>query len=202
MQDVPLTIDLIARRALQVGGDLEVVSVEPAGIDRHSWADVAERVLRLSTVLEELGVARGARVGTFAWNGHRHLELYFAVPCSGRVLHAANVRLHPDQVEYAIRHAGDEILFVDASLTGTLAPLRDRLSVREIVVMATAPRWTRPSPTARSTRTCWRQPSRPATSPRSPKTTLLRSASRAGRRAIRRQLSTRIARSSCTRWAR
>jgi fatty-acyl-CoA synthase len=135
MQDVPLTIDLIARRALQLGRDLDVVSVEPAGTDRRSWADVGERALRLSTVLDELGVARGARVGTFAWNGHRHLELYFAVPCSGRVLHAANVRLHPDQVEYAIRRAGDEILFVDASLTGTLAPLRDRLPVRQIVVM-------------------------------------------------------------------
>jgi fatty-acyl-CoA synthase len=135
MQDVPLTIDLIARRALQLGRDLEIVSVEPAGTDRRSWTDVIERALRLSTVLDELGVARGARVGTFAWNGHRHLELYFAVPCSGRVLHAANVRLHPDQVEYAIRHAGDEILFLDASLTGTLAPLRDRLPVREIVVM-------------------------------------------------------------------
>jgi fatty-acyl-CoA synthase len=135
MLDMPLTIDLIARRALQMGGDLEVVSVEPAGIDRRNWADVGERVLRLTTVLEGLGVGRGARVGTFAWNGHRHLELYFAVPCSGRVLHAANVRLHADQVEYAIRHAGDEILFVDASLTETLAPLRDRLLVRQIVVM-------------------------------------------------------------------
>lgn len=135
MQDVPLTIDLIARRAMQVGADLEVVSVEPGGVDRRTWAEIGARVLRLTTVLDELGVAPGARVGTFAWNGHRHLELYFAVPCSGRVLHAANVRLHADQVEYAIRHAGDEILFVDASLTSTLAPLRDRLGVRHIVVM-------------------------------------------------------------------
>jgi fatty-acyl-CoA synthase len=135
MQEVPLTIDLIARRAMQVGPDLEVVSVEPAGVDRRTWAEIGERVLRLCTALDELGVGRGGRVGTFAWNGHRHLELYFAVPCSGRVLHAANVRLHPDQIEYAIRHAGDEVLFVDASLTGTLAPLSARLRVREVVVM-------------------------------------------------------------------
>jgi fatty-acyl-CoA synthase len=135
MQDVPLTLDLIPRRAMQVGGALEVVSVEPAGVDRRTWAEIGERVLRLCTVLDELGIERGERVGTFAWNGHRHLELYFAVPCSGRVLHAANVRLHPDQAEYAIRHADDRILFVDASLTGTLAPLRDRLAVREFVVM-------------------------------------------------------------------
>ncbi len=135
MQDVPLTIDLIFRRAVEVGRSLEVVSVEPSGVDRRTWGDVGERALRLCGVLDRLGVERGARVGTFAWNGHRHLELYFAVPVSGRVLHAANVRLHPDQVAYSIGHAGDDLMFVDASLTEKLAPLRDRLAVREYVVM-------------------------------------------------------------------
>jgi fatty-acyl-CoA synthase len=135
MQDVPLTIDLILRRAVQIGGALEVVSATRAGVDRRTWADVAERVLRLARALDRLGVSRGGRVGTFAWNGHRHLELYFAAPCSGRVLHTANVRLHPDQVAYVISHAGDEVVFVDASLTPVLAPIRDRLPVREFVVL-------------------------------------------------------------------
>jgi fatty-acyl-CoA synthase len=58
-------------------------------------------------------------VGTFAWNSDRHLELYYAVPCFGRVLHTANVRLHPDEVVYVVTHAADEVLFVDASLTLT-----------------------------------------------------------------------------------
>jgi fatty-acyl-CoA synthase len=135
MQDVPLTVDLLLRRAASVGRDLPVVSATPAGLDRRTWGEVGERARRLSRVLDRLGVPRGGRVGTFAWNGHRHLELFLAVPAGGRVIHAANVRLHPDQVAYAVGHARDEVLFVDASLTEALAPLRDRLGVREVVVM-------------------------------------------------------------------
>jgi fatty-acyl-CoA synthase len=135
MQDVPLTIDLILRRAAQLGDGLHVSSAGTDGIRRLTWVEIADRARRLAGALDRLGLAPGARVGTFAWNSHRHLELYFAVPCSGRVLHSANVRLHPDHIAYAIEHAGDEVLFVDASLTSTLAPLRDRLAVREYVVM-------------------------------------------------------------------
>jgi fatty-acyl-CoA synthase len=139
MQDVPLTIDMILRRAVELGHGLHVASLGPDGVRRLTWAEIGERALRLVGALDRLRLAPGARVGTFAWNSHRHLELYFAVPCSGRVLHSANVRLHPDHVAYAIDHAGDEVLFVDASLTSTLAPLRDRLAVREYVVMDDGP---------------------------------------------------------------
>lgn len=135
MQDVPLTIDLILRRAVQLGHGLFVASAGTNGVRRLTWTQLGARALRLAGALDWLGLARGARVGTFAWNSHRHLELYFGVPCSGRVLHSANIRLHPDDIAYAIDHAGDEVLFVDASLTSTLAPLRDRLAVREYVVM-------------------------------------------------------------------
>jgi fatty-acyl-CoA synthase len=135
MQDVPLTVDLLLRRAAQVGRGLEVVSIEPAGEDRRTWGEVAERVERLRGALEALGVPPGASVGTFAWNGHRDLELFLAVPAAGRVIHPVNVRLHPDQVAFAIRHARDDVLFVDASLTAALAPLRDRLDLRAVVVM-------------------------------------------------------------------
>jgi fatty-acyl-CoA synthase len=135
MQDVPLTIDLILRRAVQLGHGLSVTSVAPDGARRLSWQEIGARTQRLAGALDQLGLAKGARVGVFAWNSHRHLELYFAVPCSGRVLHSANVRLHADHIAYAINHAGDEVLFVDASLTPTLAPVRGRLAVREYVVM-------------------------------------------------------------------
>ena len=53
---------------------------------------------------------------TFAWNTARHLELYFAAPCSGRVLHTLNIRLFPDQLSYIVNHAEDEVIFVDRSL--------------------------------------------------------------------------------------
>src|SRR5581483_8789612 len=135
MQDFPLTLDLVLRRALELGGEVDVVSATPAGIDRRSWRELGERALRLGGVLDELGVPAGGRVGTFAWNGHRHVELFLGAPCAGRVVHAVNVRLTGDQIVHLTGHAGDDVLFVDASLTGLLAPLRERLAVREIVVM-------------------------------------------------------------------
>jgi fatty-acyl-CoA synthase len=132
MQDVPLTLQLVFRRAEREGALREVIS-EPDV--RSTWREVAERSLRLMRVLDRLGVGSGERVGSFAWNTHRHLELYFAVPCSGRVLHTANIRLHHDQVAYLIRHAQDRVVFVDASLTGALEPIRAQLDRVHFVVM-------------------------------------------------------------------
>jgi fatty-acyl-CoA synthase len=135
MQDIPLSIPMILRRASTIGRAMEVVSVEPAGTDRRTWAEIGDRAMRLAAALKSLGVSPSGTVGSFAWNGHRHLELYFAVPCSGRVLHTINVRLHDDVVEYVVGHANDEVIFVDASLTPALAPMRDRLGVKTFVVM-------------------------------------------------------------------
>ncbi|HEU4894612.1 MAG TPA: AMP-binding protein, partial [Acidimicrobiia bacterium] len=127
MQDIPLSIPLILRRATSIGADMTVTSVEPAGTDRRTWAEIGNRSMRLASALDTLSVSPGATVASFAWNGHRHLELYYGAPSSGRVLHTINVRLHGDVIEYVVGHAGDEVIFVDASLTPTLAPLRDRL---------------------------------------------------------------------------
>jgi fatty-acyl-CoA synthase len=135
MQDIPLNVPLILRRAMSIGADMTVTSVEPAGIDVRTWAEIGERSLRLASALNTLGVSPGATVASFAWNGHRHLELYYGAPASGRVLHTINVRLHGDVIEYVVGHAGDQVIFVDASLTPTLAPLRDRLPVDTFVVM-------------------------------------------------------------------
>jgi fatty-acyl-CoA synthase len=135
MQDIPLSVPMILDRATTLGRAMRIVSVEPSGVDRRSWPDITDRALRVGAALDTLGVPKGAAVGSFAWNGHRHLELYYGVPCSGRVLHTINVRLHPDVVAYVVGHAGDSVVFVDASLTATLAPLRDRLEVRAFVVM-------------------------------------------------------------------
>jgi len=136
MQDVPLTLPLVFRRAAGQASGREVVTEDR----RVTWGEVAERSLRLCRVLERLGVARGERVGSFAWNTQRHLELYLAVPCAGRVLHTVNVRLHHDQVAWLIAHAGDRVLFVDASLTPLLEPIRSRLTgVRAFVVMEDGP---------------------------------------------------------------
>jgi len=135
MQQFPLTLDLVLRHAIDLGGTVEVVSATPGGIDRRTWREVGERAIRVGGILEDLGVGPGGRVATFAWNGHRHVELFLGVPCNRRVVHAVNVRLMGDQIVELMEHAGDEVVFVDASLTGLLAPLRERLPVREVVVM-------------------------------------------------------------------
>jgi fatty-acyl-CoA synthase len=135
MQPYPLTLPMVFRRATSVGAAMTVASAGPLGVVRHTWAQVGERSMRLASVLDRLGVPAGGVVGSFAWNSHRHLELYLGVPCSGRALHAANVRLSPEDVRYVVGHAGDDVLFVDAALTERLAPWRDHLPVRELVIM-------------------------------------------------------------------
>ncbi len=135
MQEFALTIPMILRRAMTVGRDMTVTSAGPAGIQRATWHEVGERSLRLAALLDGLGSPPGAVVGSFAWNSQRHLELYFGVPVSGRVLHAVNVRLSDDDIAYVVSHARDAVLFVDASLTPRLAPLRGRLEVDRYVVM-------------------------------------------------------------------
>ena len=97
---------------------------------------MAERVDRLGRVLERLGVQRGDRVATFAWNGQRHYELYMAVPSYGAVLHTLNIRLFPEQVVYIVNHARDGVIFVDGSLVEPLAKLAPQFEgVRHFVVM-------------------------------------------------------------------
>ena len=82
---------------------------------------------RLAGALRALGLRKGDRVATFAWNSHRHLELYWAAPLSGVVLHTLNIRLSAQDLTYIINHAGDSVIFVDASLWPVLAGIRDRL---------------------------------------------------------------------------
>ena len=107
---------------------------------RYTYGDFAERTERLAGALAALGLARGDRVATFGWNSHRHLELYWAVPLSGQVLHTLNIRLSAQDLAYIINHAEDSVIFADASLWPVLAPIRDELpSVRQIVLMPDTP---------------------------------------------------------------
>jgi fatty-acyl-CoA synthase len=135
MQQFPLTLDLVLRRALELGGTVEVVSRTQDGLDRRTWADVGGRAVLISGVLDSLGVPTGSPVATFGWNSHRHVELMLGVPCAGRVVHPVNVRLLPDQVVQLMAHAGDRALFIDASLTSALAGVAERLPMSAIVVM-------------------------------------------------------------------
>jgi fatty-acyl-CoA synthase len=136
MQDRPLTVDALFRHAEQHFGDQTVCSNGPGGVTRTTYEEWAARTRRLGGVLDALGISGEGRVGTFAWNSACHLELYFAAPCTGRVLHTLNIRLFPDQLTYVVDHAEDEVVFVDRSLLPVLWPLVDSMkTVRHVVVM-------------------------------------------------------------------
>ena len=136
MQDVPLALDRIFERAETLWRDKRILTSTASGVDSTTYGSWADRTRRLGTVIETLGVSPAGRVGTFAWNTGRHLELYFAVPCSGRVLHTLNIRLFSEQLVYIVNHAEDEAVFVDRSLLPLLWPLLGECpGVRHIVVM-------------------------------------------------------------------
>ena len=136
MQDVPLSINHIFDRAERYYGRKTIVTATANGRVRTTYAEWADRTRRVGTVLDRLGISASGRVATFAWNTARHLELYFAAPCSGRVLHTLNIRLFPEQLTYIVNHAEDEVIFVDRSLIGLLAPLLPTFTtVKHLVTM-------------------------------------------------------------------
>ncbi len=137
MQDVPLTLPHFFQRAERLFPAKEVVSATGSGtLERTTYGQWAERTRRLGGVLDALGIADDARVATFAWNSARHLELYFAAPCTGRILHTLNLRLFPEQLTYIVNHAEDEVIFIDRSLVAMLWPLMKTFkTVRHVVVM-------------------------------------------------------------------
>jgi fatty-acyl-CoA synthase len=136
MQDYPLTLAHVFHRAEKLWPKKRIVTATATGLEETTYEEWADVTRRLASALGELGVSEDGRVGTFAWNSAHHLQLYFGVPCSGRVLHTLNIRLFPEQLVYSINHAGDEVLFVDRTLIAKLWPLADKLSrVKHFVVM-------------------------------------------------------------------
>jgi fatty-acyl-CoA synthase len=137
MQDAPLTLPMIFRRSEQLFPDKEIVTATAGGTrDRVTYAEWCERTHRLGGVLDALDISPDGRVGTFGWNTQRHLELYFAAPCTGRVLHTLNIRLFPEQLTYIANHAEDEVVFVDRSLLPVFEKVIDTFTtVRHVVVM-------------------------------------------------------------------
>ncbi|HUE38946.1 MAG TPA: AMP-binding protein, partial [Candidatus Binatia bacterium] len=136
MMDRPLLLSHFIERAEQLYPNREIVSRTTSGTHRTTYREVARRVRRLASALDKLGLARGDRVGTFGWNHYRHLELYFAVPTSGRVLHTLNIRLFPEQITFIANHAEDKVIFVDDVLVKQLEKVaRDLPRVEAYVVM-------------------------------------------------------------------
>jgi acyl-CoA synthetase (AMP-forming)/AMP-acid ligase II len=116
MQQQSLLISSLIDFAERHHGDGEIVSRRVEGdIHRYTWADVASRSRQVANAVDRMHLATSDRVATLAWNGYRHLELYFGVSGSGRVLHTINPRLHPDQIAWIANHAEDQVLCFDMS---------------------------------------------------------------------------------------
>jgi acyl-CoA synthetase (AMP-forming)/AMP-acid ligase II len=137
MMQQPLLISSLLRHAERHHGAQQVVSRRVEGdIHRYSYRELAARSRRLAMALEALGVVQGARVGTIAWNGYRHLELYYAVSGSGAVLHTLNPRLHADQLVWIADHAEDQVLCFDKTFLPLVEAVAERLAaVRHFVLM-------------------------------------------------------------------
>jgi fatty-acyl-CoA synthase len=135
--DFQLTLNHVLLRLRSCNSGAEVITLTEAGsVRRAKHAELAARIDRLARALERLGVEQGDRVATFAWNNQRHLELYFAVPCTGAVLHTLNIRLFEEQLTYIVNHAEDKLIFVDQSLVPVLTSLAPSFeSVEHYVVM-------------------------------------------------------------------
>ena len=139
MMDYPLTIRNIYERARSLFGGRQLATRRADGTVTHTtYADWAERVARLATVLRELGVEQGDRVATFCWNHDRHMEAYFAAALMGATYHTLNIRLSPDQLTYIVNHAHDRVLVVDADLAPALTKVLPQApSVEHVLVIGT-----------------------------------------------------------------
>ena len=137
MMERALTISSLIEHAAKFHKNTEIVSRTVEGpIHRYTYGEAYRRVNQLANVLTNLGVSEGDRVGTLAWNGYRHFELYFAVSGMGSICHTINPRLFPEQITYIINHANDKVIFCDLTFVPVLESLAEQLvDVNAIVIM-------------------------------------------------------------------
>ncbi len=127
MQDVPLLISSLIRHADRHHGQVEIVSRRVEGdIHRTTYRQLHTRARQLANALDTWGVAMGERIATLAWNGHRHMELYYAVAGKGAIVHTINPRLVPEQIAWIANHAEDSALFFDL----TFLPVIEKIAAQ------------------------------------------------------------------------
>jgi len=137
MMQTPLLLSSFIKRAEQYFPNKLIISrTGENSIHRIPYREFAKRTRKLADALTKLGMVHGMKVGSFAWNHHRHLEAYFGVPGTGAILHMINIRLSPEHIAYVINHAGDEILLVDDNLFPHLEKLAPYLkTVKHYIIM-------------------------------------------------------------------
>ncbi len=134
MMSHPLTLTQILEHAYRIHADKQVTTLLPNGtLHRYDYATLYERVQSLANALSQLGVQCGDRIATYASNTYQHLELYYAIPCLGAVLHPLNVRLSPVQLTQIIHEAEDKLVFVDSAYAVQFQALQDKIdSIRPV----------------------------------------------------------------------
>ncbi|MEO7939638.1 MAG: 3-(methylthio)propionyl-CoA ligase [Burkholderiaceae bacterium] len=140
MQNHPLLISSLIEFADRHHADGEIVSRRVEGdIHRYTYKDLAARSRKLANALDGLNLAFSDRVATLAWNGYRHLELYFGVSGSGRVLHTLNPRLHPEQIAWIANHAEDQVLCFDMTFLPIVKAIHKHLTtVKHFIALCEA----------------------------------------------------------------
>ena len=137
MMNTQLNISMLLERAEKYFPKKEIVSRTHSGIHRYTYDEFGKRTRQLADALVKFGVKPGDKVGTLAWNDHRHLEAYFAIPSIGAVLHTINIRLSEEHLIYIINNAEDKILFVDEGLLPVVEKIKDDIPTVEQFVILT-----------------------------------------------------------------
>ena len=142
MQSQPLLISSLIEFAARNHADGEIVSRRVEGdIHRYTYKELAARSRQLANKLDAMGLAQGDRVASLAWNGYRHMEMYFGVSGSGRVLHTVNPRLHPEQIAWIVNHAEDKVLCFDLTFLPIIQAVHAKCpQVQQWVVLCDADR--------------------------------------------------------------
>jgi fatty-acyl-CoA synthase len=136
MMSYPLTLISLLERVGAYFGGVEVISRLPdRSIHRTTWGCVYQRARRLAECLQAAGIKKGDRVATLMWNHYVHMEAHFGVPASGAVLHALNLRLHPDEIAWIANHAQDRFLIVDDCLLPVLEKFKSKVKFERIFVV-------------------------------------------------------------------
>src|SRR5207253_4970310 len=137
MQRTPLLLSRLMERGPRLSPGEEIVTRTAHGLHRQSYAALRARAAQVANALRASGIALGDRVASFQWNNHRHLELYYAVPSMGAVLHTLNIRLGQRDLEYIINHAADRVIFVDDDLLPLIEPLAAKAPTVEQWIVCT-----------------------------------------------------------------
>ncbi len=136
MMDFQLTLPPLLRRAETYFPDKQIVTRLPdKSFHRYTYRDCCRRSRQLAVALQKLGLERGDRVATLAWNHYQHMECYLGIPCGGFVLHTLNLRLHPSDLAYIATHAGDKAVIVDRQLLPLLDQFKEDTPIEHVFVV-------------------------------------------------------------------